>query len=417
MAQERIETGKSPRLHITCHGDLLIKGWAEPALLLNGDGYSVEEQEKGLAIESHGDLKLYVPANAEINVPENQGDLAAKNFGGLFLIHHVAGDLTVNNLGPVTVDTASGDVRVQNLAGSLDAGEVMGDLAVRNVEGIEIKTIYGDFAAKNIVGDVTLTSVMGDVNLRTVNKNVTIKKGYRDVNLRNIGGLLKVTDAKGDIRLRGSLAPGKHHLSARGDIVVRWPVIEPLNIEAKAPSIKNRLVLSELVEEDGYLSGKLGDGETFLILEANGRIILKETSKGQQAWGEEVGDEFEVELDLHGLGEQISSEINYQIGEWSRRMETQFGPQFAKNIEENAQKAARRAEKAAEQAMRKAEKAAQKVKWQSDQSAWQPPSRPARPTTKDKKATEAEQLKILQMVESGVISPEEATTLLEAIVN
>ena len=413
MAEEKIATGKSPQLHITCHGDLLIKGWAEQSVLLKGDGYTTEEDEKGLVIESHGDLKLLVPASSTINISENHGDLAANNLAGEFLIHQVAGDLAVNNLGSVTVDSASGDVRVQNLAGSLNIGEVMGDLAVRNVEGIEIKTIYGDFAAKNIVGKVSLISVMGDVNLRTVNKDVTIEAGFRDVNLRNMGGLLKVTDAKGDIRLRGGLAPGKHHLNAQGDIVIRWPVIEPVNIEAKAPSIRNRLVLSDLVEEDGFLSGRLGEGETFLFLAAKGRIILKETAKGSQ----EAGADFEVELDLNGLGEQISSEINYQINEWSRRMETQFGPEFAKNIERKAQKAARQAEKAAERAMRKAEKAAQKVKWQSDQSAWQPPSRPAKPMTKDKKATEAEQLKILQMVESGVISPEEATTLLEAIDN
>ncbi len=414
MAQERIETGKSPQLHITCHGDLLVKGWAESSVLINGDGYTAEEVEKGLVIESSGDLKLFVPAGAEINVPEVNGDLAAKNIDGEFLLHQVLGDLTVSNLGPVSVDTANGDIRIQNLSGTLGIGEVMGDLSIRNVEGIEVTSIYGDFAAKNVVGGVQIISAMGDVNLRTVNKDVTIDEGYRDVNLRNIGGRIKVLEAKGDIRLRGGLAPGKHTLNAQGDIVVRWPVIEPVNLEAKAASIKNRLILSDLVEKEGFLSGRLGDGETFLFLDAKGRIVLKEANRGQKSWQQEAGAVFEVDLDLNGLGDQISSEINYRIDEWSKRMETQFGPEFAYNIEKKAQEAANRAEKAAERAMRKAEKVAQKVKWQSDQSAWQPPARAA---TKEKKTSEAEQLKILQMVESGVISPEEATTLLEALEN
>ena len=43
MAQERIETGKSPQLHITCHGDLLVKGWADSSVFLDGDGYTAEE--------------------------------------------------------------------------------------------------------------------------------------------------------------------------------------------------------------------------------------------------------------------------------------------------------------------------------------------------------------------------------------
>jgi hypothetical protein len=417
MVQDRIETGKSPQLFITCHGDLLIKGWAESSVLLNGDGYTAEESEKGLVIESSGDLKLFVPANSAINVTEAHGDLAAKNFDGQFLLQHVAGDLAVSNLGPVSVDSANGDVRVQNLTGSLTLGEAMGDLSARNVEGIELTTLYGDFAARNVAGGVQITSVMGDVNLRTVNKDVTIDAGHRDVNLRNMGGRIKIADAQGDIRLRGGLTPGKHTLNAQGDIVVRWPVVEPLNLEARAPAIKNRLILSDLVEEEGFLSGRLGDGETFLFLEAKGRIDLKEANKGQKTWQQEAGIEFEVDLDLNGLGEQISSEINYRINEWSKRMETQFSPEFAHKIEQKAQKAAERAERAAERAIRRAEMAAQKLKWQTGQTNWQPPSRPARPSTKDKKATEAEQLKILQMVESGVISPEEATTLLEAIEN
>jgi hypothetical protein len=37
------------------------------------------------------------------------------------------------------------------------------------------------------------------------------------------------------------------------------------------------------------------------------------------------------------------------------------------------------------------------------------------PPSKEKQATEAEQLKILKMVEKGIISPDEASTLLEAI--
>lgn len=417
MAQERIEAGKSPLLTITCHGDLLMKGWAESAILLNGDGFKTVEGEKGILIDSSSDLKIMVPADSAINVSEANGDLAAKNFSGQFILQRVSGDLALNNLGAVNIEEANGDVQIQNLTGPLMLDKAMGDLSVRNVPGVEVTSLYGDFAAKNIDGSVRMVTVMGDVNLRTVNSDVTVEEGYRDVNLRNMGGQLTIKEAKGDIRLRGGLAPGKHNLRANGDIVVRWPVLEPLNLEAKASSIKNRLILSDLVEEDGFLSGRLGEGETFVFLEAKGHIILKEAKTDRKAWQQEAGPDFEVELDLNGLGDQISSEINYRINEWSKQMEKQFGPEFAYKIEQKAQRAAERAEKAAEKALRKAEKATQRVKWQSSQSTWQPSSRPAQATAKDKKATEAEQLKILQMVESGVISPEEASTLLEAIEN
>ncbi len=76
-------------------------------------------------------------------------------------------------------------------------------------------------------------------------------------------------------------------------------------------------------------------------------------------------------------------------------------------------KTAAKAEKAAAEAMRQVEKTARQVRWQSDHSMWKPTTT-ATPK-KERQATEAEQLKILKMVEKGVISPEEASTLLEAI--
>jgi hypothetical protein len=83
-------------------------------------------------------------------------------------------------------------------------------------------------------------------------------------------------------------------------------------------------------------------------------------------------------------------------------------------MEELALKAAAKAEKAAAKAMQQVEKTARQVRWQSDHPMWRPAT-PTPPSNKERQATEAEQLKILKMVEKGIISPEEASTLLEAI--
>jgi hypothetical protein len=265
-------------------------------------------------------------------------------------------------------------------------------------------------------GAAKLKAVMGDVSLRTVNDGVTIGKGHRDVNLRNLGGVNMVEMVHGDIRLRGGLAAGKHVFEASGDIVVRWPIDTPLNVEATAPNIRSRLSFDEVTEEGNHFTGRIGDGETFLILEAQGRIILKELETPKDSWGMGGSFDFDFVADLEGLGDQINAEISSRMGQLSTRLEQEFGPEFSARLEKKAQEAAVKAEQAAEKAMRHAEKAAKKARWQTRGTAWVSPADASKKkSTKQKKATEEEQIKILKMVEKGIISPEEANTLLEAI--
>ncbi|MGB5057727.1 MAG: hypothetical protein WBO48_03510, partial [Candidatus Promineifilaceae bacterium] len=61
MNKDRFELGKMPRLSIECHGDLVIRGWAETAVLIRSGQYETREDDNGLNITSHTDLKLNVP--------------------------------------------------------------------------------------------------------------------------------------------------------------------------------------------------------------------------------------------------------------------------------------------------------------------------------------------------------------------
>jgi hypothetical protein len=383
MAKERIETGKAPLLQIMCPGSLKIKGWTEPAVLVKGSEFELTEGEKAFSINMLGDGVLLVPAAASLSIVKVAGDLAVRHMNG-----------------PLKID------------------EIMGDISLRSLEGLEINHVYGDLAARNVAGSVEVTSIAGDTGLGAVNGDVTLQKVHGDVNLRNIGGLCNVAQCLGDIRLRGGLTTGKHHLSAAGNIVIRWPAGAPLAVEASAPRFDVRLPLEEMVDENGTLTGRLGDGDAVLLLEAMGRIIMKETDTFSEPWGDQPEDQIDMEFDfdLSGLGQHIASEINYRLGEWSSRFESGFDAELSADIERRVRDAATRAEKAAERAMRQAEKAAKKARWQAQNGGWSaPPAKSRPPAPKEKKASEAEQLKILRMVENGVISPDEAATLLEAI--
>jgi hypothetical protein len=419
MANERYKTGKAPVINIRCKRDLRVRGWDEAAVMVKGQAYTTEESEKGLSIDSDSDLSIMVPVASMVHIETSSADLAIKNLEGDLSIGDVSGDAALINLAAVSVDKVSGDISVKHLSGPFSAGSISGDCVLRNVFDVRLDAVHGDCAARNVNGVLAVGSVMGDFSLRTINGDVTIEKGHRDANLRNIGGIVTSPAIHGDVRLRGGLALGKHQISADGDIVVLWPAEIPLVIEANAKEIKSKLPLVDVVEKDNVMSGRLGDDGAVLILNAKGRIILKEISKPKDPWDQTANGDYTVDLgfDLADLGEQISDEISAHMTAWSQRMENEFGPKFSAQIEKKAQEAAAKAEQAATKAVRRAEKAASRARWAAGASVNSSPAAQSSASKKEKKATEEEQLKILRMVEKGIISPDEAGTLLDALEN
>ncbi len=417
MGKERIETGKVPVVTISCQGDLRIRGWAETAMRFNGQMYTHEQSEKGDTIESNGDLSMMVPLGSLVHIVEVAGDLAMKNLEADLAVDDVRGDASLLNLGSITLQNISGDLSVKNLSGAFIAKEISGDCILRNVLDVQLGTVHGDCAARNVNGKLDVTEVNGDFALRTINGDVTIEKVHRDANLRNVGGRVISTQVHGDVRLRGGLASGKHQLSADGDIVVLWPSETPLVVEANASEIKSKLPLLDVDQGETSLSGRIGEDGAVLILKAKGRIILKELDKAKDPWDQTANGDYTFDLgfDLADLGEQISDEINAHMTSWSQRMENELGPAFSVKVAKKAQEAAAKAERAANRAVRRAEKAANRSRWPAGPMPESGRASQNAASKQEKKATEEEQLKILRMVEKGVISPEDAGTLLDAL--
>ena len=421
-AKERYETGKAPHIPIgNVAGSLIIKGWDEDAVVVKGD-HTAAETEKGLTLNSDSSLVVRVPAASTVTVEHVAGSVQVRGLEGGVEVRQVMGDAALRTLGgDLQLDDVHGDLAVRNVGGNVTVREAMGDAALRNVGTVNAGVVHGDLAMRNVEGGVSVAKVHGDTALRTVNGDVTVQVSRRDVNLSNMGGLVLVEAAEGDVRLQGGLAPGKHALTARGDIVVRWPADAPLTFTASGSEVVNRLALDEEVEQEDGLHGRLGDGETMLKLTAGKRVILKELEEaGWEAkwaegaageWASAAGDFAGFGVELAGIGEEISSKVSARMAEFSARMEERFGPDFAQKM---ANKAAREAERAVNRALRETERVRQQ--------AWAPSSHGPRGSQsatkrrkKEQESTKEEQLKILSMLEKGVISVEEADTLLNAL--
>ena len=412
MPEEQYFTGKAPAIEIgQCQGDLVIRSGMETAVTVKGGDFTAVETEFGLSINSLGDLKLNLPPQASIAIQHVNGDLVIKNITGDISLHEINGDAVLVNVGNVKISTINSDLSAKNLQAGLSIETIRGDAAIRNANEIAIQTIQGDLSARNINGSIHLMNVAGDIGLRTVNGDVTIEKGQRDVNLRNLGGKNKVTGIAGDIRLRGGLTAGEHLFVAERDIIVRWPAGAPLDFSATAPKIVNRLTVDKVVEGENSLTGRIGDGDTVATFKANGRIILKESNIVDPKWESGEGDNMDFDFDFaFGLG-NIGMEISSQINDQFNRFTEQFGAKFARKAEE----AARKAEQAAERARQRAERQGQYAQQRTRQRTSRSYGPTAKSAPKSTTASKEEQLKILRMVEKGIITPAEATTLLDAL--
>jgi hypothetical protein len=408
----RYETGKAPVITITdCQGDVVLKGWPELAVAVKGDHIVASKDPDVIELQGSGSIKVMVPTQANVMLQRVAGNLVVKGIDGGLQVGEVHGSVALKNGNKLEAASIGGDLAVRNLNGPLTVQQVMGDTALRNVAAATLNSAQGDVAIRYVEGKVQIAEAMGDVSLHTVNEQVTIDSAQRDVNLSNLGGKLMIQGVRGDIRLKGGLAAGKHHCSAQGDIVVRWPVKEPLNVLITASSVQNRLDLEDVVQENNQFSGRIGDGETQLILDAGGTVILK--SSGDPEWDVEYGSEWAavgaefagLGNELAGLGQQISSEIGAHMAELSARMEEHLGSEFAQKM---ADRAAKRTERAMQRAMRQANRA------RSQTTTWTAPPPPPKAKKSEGPSAE-EQTKILSMLEKGIISVEEAENLLKAL--
>ncbi len=415
MTQEQFTVSATPQVNITkCDGDLVIRSWTDTAVLIKGDGYEALEVENGLTITSSSDLKLMVPHDTSLAIEHASGDFVLKNVTGDISLQKIDGDAVLVGVGNLKIGQLNSDLSAKNLQANLSVDDVRGDALLRNVNNVTLKNVGGDLSARFVNGDIHLSEVGGDIGLRTVNGDVTIEKGQRDVNLRNLGGKNHVTVA-GDIRLRGSLTPQEHYFVAERDIIVRWPKGEPINFSATAPNISNRLTLDKEQQDGDTLIGRIGDGDSQVIFKANGRIQFKETNIVDPKWdtgeNEDMDDSFS--FGFENIGAEIGRQVSEQMARFGQQFETKFGPDFASKISETisqkAEQAAAKAEKAAQRAQRHAEREAQRA------HRYNPSPPPAESAPKARKASKEEQLKILNMVEKGIISPDEATTLLDAL--
>jgi hypothetical protein len=357
MTEKEFLTGApSPVIRVDrSEKDLTIEGWSEPRVVIECDEEpKVEPVEQGIAVSAEDDLYLHVPFNAKVEVVSAQADLVVRDIKSNVAIRQCAGDLVLRH------------------CDSAELGEVRGSLNVRDIGGnLKAQTVTGDAKLRHVLGAVELEAG-GDVRVEHPVSQARIRSG-------------------GDASVAILPKPGtENRIFARGDLRCYLPSGASIIVEGKAggdafmryPSAENE---SQTPLKNGPFTVTLGKGEARLSLEADGDLWIGGWMD-VDSWGEwrELG---------HDMG-QLGMEFGMLAGEFGRWVE--------RNMHEKFDQYDKRLRRKMEEA-----RFARDRRYAWDVTPPRPPSPPG--------TGENERLSILDMLQKGKITVDEAERLLSAL--
>ena len=358
-----ISSGKTPTIKIeTIDGDLSVVGWDGEDILIKTDEDELTLQQNGDAVSFSctDDVSLRIPRDASLFIGRIGGDMALRGVMGNVEIREIDNDLSMRDVGSVTIDTIKADFSLRGAKGNL-----------------YVKTVGGDVSVRDVEGNITFESVADDMALRGARGNIKVNVG-EDVVVYlepRADGAYSIT-AGDDILL--VLKPDANvTLSMNGDeIDVDWP-----GIENQADVTERVLVL--------------GDGSAAISLNAGGDIrVTNDAEAGNSA--EDFGNFAGMNFDWSGFGERISRQVEQATARAAKR----------------AEEAARRVERHAERHARRWSRNVKEGPWN-----WQkgPKGFPTPPPPPSEPVAEEERLAILKMLAEKKITAEQAEQLLNAL--
>ena len=358
-----ISAGKTPSIKIEAiDGDLSVVGWDGEDILIKTDEDELTLQHNGetVSFSCTDDVSLRVPRDASLSIERVGGDMA-----------------------------------LRGVLGSIKINEIDNDLSMRDVGNVSIETIKADFSLRGAKGNLAVKSVGGDVSIRDVEGNIALDSVADDLALRGARGNVKVNVGEDVVVYLEPKADGAYSITAGDDILL---VLKPTanvtlsmngdEIDVDWPGVENQDDITERVLV-------LGDGSAKISLNAGGDIrVTNDAEAGNSA--EDFGNFAGMNFDWSGFGERIS-----------------------RQVEQATARAAKRAEEAARRVERHAKRHA--GRWGANVKAgrwnWEmgPKGVPIPPSPPSEPVAEEERLAVLKMLAEKKITAEQAEQLLSAL--
>jgi DUF4097 and DUF4098 domain-containing protein YvlB len=136
------------------------------------------------------DVSIELPSGSQLSAEMVAGDL-----------HCTAGNVRLEQTGPLRLDTSAGHVTADRIAGNADISTGTGKVQIGEVDGNAV--------VKNSNGSTTIDAVTGDVRVRAANGDIHVERAAAGVDVKTSNGSIRLGEV-----VRGSVVLG----TAMGDL-------------------------------------------------------------------------------------------------------------------------------------------------------------------------------------------------------
>ncbi|MGW5365788.1 DUF4097 family beta strand repeat-containing protein [Actinopolymorpha pittospori] len=177
----------------------------EETLVEQHDGVIVVETRDYDRSRSNGSVyvRVALPAGSDIDGNKASADLRATGRLGDVNLNTASGDVQLEHVGALTIQSASGDIRCQLVDGDAKAQSASGDITLPEVHGsVHLSSASGDIDLGQVEGDVRMQTASGDGTVRAVGGSVEVKTASGDMTISSFHrGQASVDAASGDITI------------------------------------------------------------------------------------------------------------------------------------------------------------------------------------------------------------------------
>mgnify|MGYP000331553020 CR=1 FL=1 len=172
MPTHRLTLGPTPHIDISaCGGHLEIRGSARENAVLESTSpnFEVDTREGDVLIVSpDASCTLRVPEGSSLTIGRVAGNCRLKDVNGVVSVGQVEGSCSLRRVGPLRIEWVQGELRVRDVQGSLAVGHVNGHFSLRDVSGpVTAERIDGHFYGHNIPSGMRIDHLAGNLALRT----------------------------------------------------------------------------------------------------------------------------------------------------------------------------------------------------------------------------------------------------------
>jgi hypothetical protein len=372
MPAKRFSLGLSPNVHIvSCGGNLEIRGSSreETIIEFNDTDTVINENEGAITIETDGSCVIRFPENGSVNIGDVDGSLQLKHALGSVIVASVDGSVSVRQVGPLAIGSVDGQVNIRNVNGSLTLEKAEGHVSVRDVAGeVVIAHVGGHFSGRNMAAGGRITNVDGNVALRTgVEEGTSLEfhaDGNADLSIPEDANLRVIAHADGGVKANSAF---------------------------------------EIFEDGETFSAVIGNGEATITASAGGRIRIKTTT----AFDPE--DDTMVDLEDFNLRlDEVFNQIDASFMSFEPALDAL--PHRVRSRVSRKLEAARQRVEDAQKSVSKTVVSAQR---DLGDQGWGTP--PADGIQRSEPIAEQERMAVLQMLEQGTITVQEAEMLISAL--